>query len=292
MGRGGGEAPQRDVLEGRLPAGQQGGRDVPGRGGPVELGEAAACGRCRRRRPAGRPPRRAGVGVVQRSDGAAELGGEARAGWELGEVEVVAGQVGVDGGAAALLRARRTPWASARRRAAGGRAARAGRPCGPSRRRRPRCAAPASPSGGAGCPGRRRRRRAGRRFARQRLDARRVEARYGGAGQGGEEEGAAVHAPTVCRATRPRVAPVGRTARNLANLALARTAVDRAADRRADPQLLPSLLADRATRVLRGGRRLRGGVPPREPRWRPRPGAARPAAVGLGRPRRLPRRGR
>jgi NAD+ diphosphatase len=43
---------------------------------------------------------------------------------------------------------------------------------------------------------------------------------------------------------------VGRTPETLANLSLARTAVDRAADRRADPQLIPSLLADRATRVL------------------------------------------
>jgi NAD+ diphosphatase len=43
---------------------------------------------------------------------------------------------------------------------------------------------------------------------------------------------------------------VGRTPETLANLSLARTAVDRAADRRADLQLLPSLLADPATRVL------------------------------------------
>lgn len=43
---------------------------------------------------------------------------------------------------------------------------------------------------------------------------------------------------------------MGRTPETLANLSLARTAVDRAADRRADPQLLPSLLADRATQVL------------------------------------------
>ena len=46
------------------------------------------------------------------------------------------------------------------------------------------------------------------------------------------------------------MAPVGRSPELLVNLPLARTAVDRAAERRSDPDLVPQLLADPATRVL------------------------------------------
>ena len=102
VGRGGGEPPQRDVLEGGLPAGEQGGRHPPGLGGPVEVGEApAAVGvGVVRRQPGLLVDGR--VGVVQGGDGATQLGGDAGAGRQLGEVEVVPGQVGVDRGAATL----------------------------------------------------------------------------------------------------------------------------------------------------------------------------------------------
>ena len=46
------------------------------------------------------------------------------------------------------------------------------------------------------------------------------------------------------------MAPVGRPPETLANLPLARAALDRAADRRPDPGLVPRLLRDPATRVL------------------------------------------
>ena len=87
------------------------------------------------------------------------------------------------------------------------------------------------------------------RLARHGLDARRVEARHGCAGQCGEVQRAAVHPPTVCRE-----GPLGwhlwADPETLANLPLARTALDRAADRRSDPGLVPRLLRDPATRVL------------------------------------------
>ena len=48
----------------------------------------------------------------------------------------------------------------------------------------------------------------------------------------------------------PRVEGVSRSSETLLDLSLSRGALDRAADRRRDPDLLPTLLADPATRVL------------------------------------------
>ena len=74
--RGRREPPQGHVLELLLPPGEQAGRHVPGGGRPVELGEpAGAVG-------VGVVGRQPGlveepvVGVVQRGDGASQLGGE------------------------------------------------------------------------------------------------------------------------------------------------------------------------------------------------------------------------
>ena len=161
VGRGRGEPPQGDVLEGALPAGQESRRHPAGLGRPVELGEPTG--------PVGvgvvhREPgllEEGRVGVVEGGEGATELGGQAGTGRQRAEIEGVARQEGVDGGAARRTPAPRSPWVRGRRRGAGGPAGRAGRPRGPSRRPRPRCAAPAPPSAGAPGPRRTRRRRTG-----------------------------------------------------------------------------------------------------------------------------------
>ena len=48
----------------------------------------------------------------------------------------------------------------------------------------------------------------------------------------------------------PRVEGVSRSSETLLDLSLSRGALDRAAERRKDPDLLPTLLADPSTRVL------------------------------------------
>lgn len=92
------EPPKRHVLQGGFPAAEQAGRDPPGGGGPIDIGE---------------PPtpvvvrvvgRQAGileerhVGVVQGRDGPPHLGREPRTGWQGREVERMTGQIGIDRG--------------------------------------------------------------------------------------------------------------------------------------------------------------------------------------------------
>ena len=198
VGRGGGEAPEGDVLEGRLPAGEEGGRDAPALGRAVELREAPGAVRVGVVGRQARLLEHRGVGVVQHGQCPAQLGRHPRPRWQLGEVEVVPGEVGVDGGAPALGQGDEAPG--------GGHGE--GQPAPEQREEGDRAV-----HLGAGHLGARGAddppsvlgvlhegdvegllRRAG-----ERLDAHRVEPRDGRAGQRGEEGGAAVHEPTVCR---------------------------------------------------------------------------------------------
>ncbi len=94
------ETPQRQVLEGALPAGEQTRGHAPHRGGPVELGEAT--------RPVGLRlvDRHSGlledasVEVVQLGEGAPQTGGERGARGDRGQLDPTAGEVGADGAAA------------------------------------------------------------------------------------------------------------------------------------------------------------------------------------------------
>ncbi len=204
VGGGRGEAPEGDVLEGLLPAGEEGRRDAAGLGGPVELCEAAGAVGVG---VVGRQPgllEERGVGVVQRADRAAELGREPRAVGQRGEVEGVPRQVGVDRRAAAAVQ--------------GHEPARRGHGEGQPAREQPeqrdgavhlgaRDLAAGDPHDPAavllvldegdveGLPGE----------GGECLDAHRVQTRDGGTGQGGELCGAAVHVPHGRRCPPPRL---------------------------------------------------------------------------------------
>ena len=159
MRRGRGEPPQRDVLEQLLPAREQPGRHVAGGGRPVQLAEppgAVGVG------VVGRQPglvEQPVVGVVQGGDGAPELGGQpgtggqrprsrcsARAGRGRSAARPPSFSAAKPLGVGTLNGSRRASSAEQRRRST---------PSGPPP---PGCVAPAPPSGGAGCPGRTRRR--------------------------------------------------------------------------------------------------------------------------------------
>ena len=103
MGRRRREPPQRHVLQGRLPPGQQPGRHVAGGGGAVQLGQAAGAVGVRvvRRQPG--LVEQLPVDVVQGRDGPADLGGQPGPRRQVGQLQGAPGQVGVDRGPAALL---------------------------------------------------------------------------------------------------------------------------------------------------------------------------------------------
>ena len=162
------------------------------------------------------------------------------------------GQVRVDHRAAALgqgdeagrLRAPRPAAAGAARPAPGPR---------PRGRGRPRSAAgPGPPSA---CRGRRRRtrRRTRRAVVGRRLDPDRVQPAHGGAGQGGERGRRAGHRSTVGRAGAPIVEacrPAADSVRPSPTSPCPDPTCCAAASCAAEPDLLPRLLAEPATRVL------------------------------------------
>jgi hypothetical protein len=201
--RRGGEAPQADVLERGLPPGEQRGRHPAGLGREVEVGEAAgAVGVGVVARQPGLLEDR-GVGVVQGGDRPPQLGGDAGPRRQLGEVEVLARQVRVHGGTAALGERHETPWrrhgegqaTSEQREQRDGPVHLGARDVGAGRPHHPGAVLGIPDEGDVeGLV----------RGARQRLDAHRVEPGDRRARERGEEGGAAVHGPTVCRGPRLR----------------------------------------------------------------------------------------
>ena len=249
MGGRGREPPERHVLQGRLPACQQPGRDVAGRGGPVQLGEpAGAVGVGVVRRQAGLLEQLQ-VDVVQCRDGAADLGGQPRPRRQVGQLQRAPGQVGVDRSPATLLE---------RDEPLGGRH-REGEPPGQEPEQGHRDVHP-----GPGSAGQRRAHHPpavlgvldegqlellpGRACRPPRRSPGPVRERPRWPGRRGQEHcGSPGHRMSK---PAPRVEGVSRSSETLLDLSLSRGALDRAAELRKDPELLPRLLGDRATRVL------------------------------------------
>ena len=160
-------------------------------------------------------------------------------GGSCGEVDVLPGQVGVDGGPAALLQRGETLRGRHRERQPAREQPEQRDRDVHLRPRRPGCAAPAPPSAGAGCPGRRRRRSAGRACSGgPRRSPGRDRARRRSPGRRGRG-GCGPRAHRMPCGPRLGWHAVGRPLNLLElspNLRLARAALDRAAERRARPR--------------------------------------------------------
>ena len=198
MDRGGREPPQRDVLQGPLPALEERRRHATGRSRPVEVRQAPGAVGVG---VVGRQARlvdEAGVEVVDAGEGSADLAGEPRSVGHLGEVDGVAREVGIDRGPTAPLERQET--LRGRHREAEppsqeGEQTHRRVELGPGRLRARSPHHPAAVLGVADD---------GDvepvvRQARQGLDRHGVETGHGGARDRGQVEGGPFHDPTVCR---------------------------------------------------------------------------------------------